>query len=192
MRTMVARSLISGSLLGVALTLTACGGGGTPAGQLPWNASSTPAAPTATSSAPVTAPPPVPSQTEQTGQAGQTGQTAKPQARTPKPEGSTAGKRQEGSGPAPRGGLGKTVDCGQIDGPTGKIDVVAEAMPAGTVGCTEAINVLSDYLAQAPTKAEGTAHVLSVDGWQCAYDGGAVGSGLIGCGGKGLSFHGQP
>ncbi|HEY3708785.1 MAG TPA: hypothetical protein VGL64_05370 [Amycolatopsis sp.] len=186
MRTMVARSLISGSLLGVALTLTACGGGGTQAGQLPWNASSTPAAPTATSSAPVTAASSVPSPT------GQTGQTAKPQTRAPKPEGSTTGNRQEGSDPAPRGGLGKTVDCGPIDGPTGKIDVVAEAMPAGTVGCTEAINVLSDYLAQAPTKAEGTAHVLSVDGWQCAYDGGAVGSGLIGCGGKGLSFHGQP
>ncbi|SEP51620.1 hypothetical protein [Amycolatopsis saalfeldensis] len=184
MRTMVARSLISGSLLGVALTLTACGGGGTAAGQLSWNASSTPAAPTATSSAPVAAPSSV--------QAVPDAKTPPPQARAPQRQGSTAGKRQDGSGPAPRGGLGKTVDCGQIDGPTGKIDVVAEAMPAGTVGCTEAIDVLSDYLAQAPTKAEGTAHVLTVDGWQCAYDGGTAGSGLIGCGGKGLSFHGQP
>ncbi|HEY2056916.1 MAG TPA: hypothetical protein VGH57_00985 [Amycolatopsis sp.] len=188
MRTMVARSLISGSLLGVALTLTACGGGGISAGQLPGSAVSTPAAPTATPSAPATTPS---SQTVPDAQTGQTGQTAKPQARAPKPASSTAGKR-DGSGPAPRGGLGKTVDCGPIDGPTGKIDVVAEAMPAGTVGCTEAIDVLSDYLAQAPTKAEGTAHVLTVDGWQCAYDGGTAGSGMIGCGGKGLSFHGQP
>jgi hypothetical protein len=183
MRKLVARTVISGSLLGVALTIAACGGGTQAAQSL-----ATSAAPTATSSAPA------PSTTA-------SAVPTQPQARAPKPtpsgrqtEGTAAPKRKaDGSGPSgKRGDLGKTVDCGKIDGPTGKIDVVAEAMPAGTVGCTEAIDVLSDYLAQAPTKSQGTAHVLDVDGWQCAYDGGAVGSGLIGCGGKGLSFHGQP
>ncbi|WP_328607384.1 hypothetical protein OG943_47240 [Amycolatopsis sp. NBC_00345] len=179
MRKLVARTVISGSLLGVALTIAACDGGAQAAQPF-----ATSAAPTATSSAPA------PSTTA-------SAVPTQPQARAPKPtpsgrqaEGASADK-QKAALPK-RGELGKTVDCGKIDGPTGKIDVVAEAMPAGTVGCTEAIDVLSDYLAQAPTKSQGTAHVLDVDGWQCAYDGGAVGSGLIGCGGKGLSFHGQP
>ncbi|MER6870345.1 hypothetical protein ABT279_09400, partial [Amycolatopsis sp. NPDC000673] len=73
----------------------------------------------------------------------------------------------------------------------GKVDVVTEAMPAGTVGCTEAIDVMSDYLAQAPTKAQGTGRFLDVDGWNCGYDGGNGGSKQIFCGSKGLSFHGK-
>ncbi|WP_156935201.1 hypothetical protein [Pseudonocardia spinosispora] len=89
-------------------------------------------------------------------------------------------------------GVGKAVDCGKIDAPNGKVGLVAEATKAGTVGCTEAINVISEYFAQAPTRSEGTAHVLTVAGWRCMADTGAQGSGMIGCDKAGLAFHTQP
>lgn len=94
---------------------------------------------------------------------------------------------QPQSGPAPSA----PVDCGKVDSPTGKVSLIAEPTKAGTAGCTEAINVLSDYFAQAPTKSEGTAHVLTVAGWRCMADTGAAGSGRIGCDKNGLAFHTQ-
>ena len=86
---------------------------------------------------------------------------------------------------------GSPVNCGDVKTANGKADVVAEATPAGTVGCVEAINVISEYIAQSPTKGEGTAYSLVVDGWSCLTDTGAQGSGLIGCDKDGLAFHTQ-
>ena len=87
---------------------------------------------------------------------------------------------------------GATVDCGGVKTGNGKADLVAEATPAGTVGCTEAINVVTEYIAQAATKGEGTAHSLTVEGWSCRTDTGAQGTGTIGCDKDGLAFHTVP
>jgi len=87
---------------------------------------------------------------------------------------------------------GSGVDCGGVQTANGKAAVFAENTPAGTVGCTEAINVISEYIAQAATKGEGTAHSLTVDGWSCLTDTGAQGSGAIGCDKDGLAFHTLP
>ena len=178
MRILVARTLIAGSLLGVVLSVAACNDGSSAA------PASIPAAPTATSVAsPVT----------QAAPATTSAQTsAKPPVATHQPTTPrvTPGKTEPNTLPG-RGELGKGYDCGPVDGPNSKVDVVTDAMPAGTVGCTEAIDVMSDYLKQAPTKAEGTGHFLDVDGWNCGYDGGAGGSKQIFCGKAGLSFHGK-
>ena len=178
MRTIVARTLISGSLLGAALAVAACGGG-SQTGQAAAAPSALSAAPTASSvAAPSSSATPIPSA------------EAPMHPSKPKPR-PTPAKEQPGDRLPGKGQLGDGADCGPIDGPGGKVDVVTEAMPAGTVGCTEAITVMSDYLAQAPTKAEGTGRFLDVDGWNCGYDGGNGGSKQIFCGSKGLSFHGK-
>ncbi|WP_020661706.1 hypothetical protein [Amycolatopsis benzoatilytica] len=181
MRTKVARTLISGSMLGIVLAVAACNEGSQAASPM----SSLSAAPTASSAAsPVTqsAPATTPHQSP-----------AKPPAATheTKPRIVPAPRQTKSGGLPGRGELGKGADCGPVDGPNSKVDVVTDAMPAGTVGCTEAINVMSDYLRQAPTKAEGTGQFLDVDGWNCGYDGGAGGSKQIYCGKAGLSFHGK-
>lgn len=87
---------------------------------------------------------------------------------------------------------GSGVNCGDVKTANGKADVFAEDTAAGTVGCVEAINVISEYIEQAPTKGEGTAYSLTVDGWSCLTDTGAQGSGIIGCDKDGLAFHTQP
>ncbi len=87
---------------------------------------------------------------------------------------------------------GAGVDCGPVDGANGQVGLIAEDTQAGTVGCTEAINVMTEYLADAATKGEGTAHALTVDGWSCLTDTGAQGSGAAGCDKDGLAFHTQP
>ncbi|HEV7652484.1 MAG TPA: hypothetical protein VGP26_30375 [Actinophytocola sp.] len=110
----------------------------------------------------------------------------------------TSGAADGGSGeatgiapgePDPNGGGG--ANCGDVKTANGKADVFAEDTPAGTVGCVEAINVITKYIAQSPTKGEGTAYSLTVDGWSCLTDTGAQGSGLIGCDKDGLAFHTQ-
>jgi hypothetical protein len=83
----------------------------------------------------------------------------------------------------------KAVDCGKITAPNGQVSVIAERTKAGTPGCTEAINVMSEYFKQARTKAQGTARVLTVQGWRCMTDTGAQGSGRTACDKGGLVFH---
>ena len=95
----------------------------------------------------------------------------------------------EGSGDAVDEGSG--VDCGPVQGTNGQVGVFADDTSAGTVGCTEAINVITEYYADAPTKGEGTAYALTVDGWYCLTDSGAQGSGAVGCEKDGLTFHAQ-
>jgi hypothetical protein len=94
----------------------------------------------------------------------------------------------------PTGSGGKDVNCsangaGKV-GPKGgrQVDLIAVATQAGTVGCTEAFTVINEYYRDAPTKSEGTAHVLTVQGWKCLADTGAEGSGSIGCDKNGLTF----
>lgn len=86
-----------------------------------------------------------------------------------------------------------SVDCGSIDTPNGtrRFEVIADSTPAGRVGCTDAFNVLDVYLHEAPY-SQGTAHAMNIDGWTCVTDGGAYGSGRIGCEKDGLAFHADP
>jgi hypothetical protein len=87
----------------------------------------------------------------------------------------------------------REIDCGKVDAPNGgHVGLVAEVTDAGEVGCTEAVNVISDYYRDAPTKSEGTAHHLVVNGWNCMADTGAHTSGQIGCDKDGLGFHTKP
>ncbi len=95
----------------------------------------------------------------------------------------------------PTDSIGKDVNCsangaGKV-GPAGgkQVDLIAVATKTGTVGCTEAFNIISDYYRDAPTKSEGTAHHLTVQGWNCLADTGAQGTGMIGCDKEGLAFH---
>jgi hypothetical protein len=96
--------------------------------------------------------------------------------------------------PEDGGDTGEPSDegCGPVDGTNGTVQVVPEDTSAGTVGCTEAINVITRYYADSPTKGEGTAYALTVDGWYCLTDSGAQGSGAVGCEKDGLAFHTQP
>jgi hypothetical protein len=76
-------------------------------------------------------------------------------------------------------------------GPAGgkQVNLIAEATKAGRVGCTEAFDIITRYYRDAPAKSEGTAHVLTVQGWKCMADTGAQGTGAIGCDKAGLALH---
>jgi hypothetical protein len=108
---------------------------------------------------------------------------------TPSEGGGEGTGNGEGSGEAVDEGSG--VDCGPVQGTNGQVGVFADDTSAGTVGCTEAINVITEYYADSPTKGEGTAYALTVDGWYCLTDSGAQGSGAVGCEKDGLTFHTQ-
>ena len=92
---------------------------------------------------------------------------------------------------------GKPVNCGKV-GPVGgkQVDLIAEATPAGTVGCTEAINVISQYYkgAAVPVAGGGTARMRKVGKWTCLIDTGLpVSQRFIVCGSTdGLALHTQP
>jgi hypothetical protein len=101
-------------------------------------------------------------------------------------------------GTAATGEGAEDVNCsangaGQV-GPAGgqQVDLIAVGTKAGRVGCTEAFTVIENYYRDAPTKSEGTAHVLNVSGWTCMADTGAQGSGAIGCDKDGLAFRTAP
>lgn len=81
------------------------------------------------------------------------------------------------------------VDCGPITAANGqKLRLVAKGSAAGVAGCTEAINILTEYF-QRGSESEGTAHVLTVQGWQCStIDNGVTNEVLTGCEKDGLSI----
>lgn len=61
------------------------------------------------------------------------------------------------------------VDCGPVGGSGGpQLDAVAKASPAGVPGCTEVIDVLTEYLRRAPEESQGTARELTVADWSCS------------------------
>jgi hypothetical protein len=75
--------------------------------------------------------------------------------------------------------------CGKVHQGNGDANLIADAEKAGTVGCTEAFDMLAEYLKQAPTKAQGTLRQLTVNGWNCS-----TADGTIGCANaQGLRFH---
>lgn len=89
------------------------------------------------------------------------------------------------------------VNCGKV-GPEGgqQVDLIAEATDAGTVGCTEAINVITQYYHDAAVQVpgDGTSRIREIGKWTCAIDtGGPVSSRQIGCGtDDGFAMHTQP
>jgi len=98
---------------------------------------------------------------------------------------------------APTDGESEAVNCGKV-GPTGgqQVDLIAEATDAGTVGCTEAINVITQYYHDAADQVpgDGTSRIREIGKWTCAIDtGGPVSSRQIGCGNDdGFAMHTQP
>jgi hypothetical protein len=106
---------------------------------------------------------------------------------SPEPEPAPEDPEDGGEAEVPSG-----EGCGPVDGTNGTVQVVPEDTSAGTVGCTEAINVITEYYADSPTKGQGTAYALTIDGWYCLTDSGAQGSGAVGCEKDGLAFHTQP
>ena len=158
MRTTLARSITVGLLVAGGALLSACSSGNN-------------AAPPTQSSAPATT------------SATSTGTTA-----------TTSSSSSTGKAATTKSTASKDVNCsangaGKV-GPKGgrQVDLIAVATQAGTVGCTEAFNVIDEYYRDAPTKSEGTAHVLTVQGWKCLADTGAEGSGTIGCDKNGLAL----
>ncbi|MTD55835.1 hypothetical protein [Amycolatopsis pithecellobii] len=76
----------------------------------------------------------------------------------------------------------KDVDCGPLPAESNYVwRGVATATDAGIPGCTEVIDVLTDYFKRAPQESEGTSHALTVEGWHCLADTGTSGSGVVGC-----------
>ena len=73
--------------------------------------------------------------------------------------------------------------------PNTKSVITSDATSAGTTGCTEAFNVLDEYLQRAAKESQGTSHELNVQGWSCLVDTGASASGTITCGKNGFAFH---
>jgi hypothetical protein len=90
------------------------------------------------------------------------------------------------------------VECGDIDvTETITHTLIADPTPTGTVGCTEAFNVLDEYLAiPAEDRSASFENMPLSNGWACGTDDGAVMS--IGCVKGGLdadyefAFHTTP
>jgi hypothetical protein len=90
--------------------------------------------------------------------------------------------------PASGGEDFQPVDCGPADFANGETHtVVADPGKAGLVGCTEAINVVGEYL-KVPAGQRGLDSVAVSNGWRCTTDDGETAS--IGCvkGGSGQDF----
>ena len=81
------------------------------------------------------------------------------------------------------------VDCGPITAANGqKLEVVAKGSAAGVAGCTDAVDVLTEYF-QRGNESQGTAHELAVQGWQCStIDNGVTTEVITGCDKDGLSI----
>ncbi|WP_020661503.1 hypothetical protein [Amycolatopsis benzoatilytica] len=174
---MVARTLVSGSMLAVVLGVAACNEGSQAASPAP-SLATAPAA--SASSALPSAPASVPDEAP----------AAKHKPAAPKPA-AAPGKAKAG-GLSGSSDSDESHDCGAVDSPGGKVEVTAKETAAGAPGCDESVRVMSHYLAQEPTKAQGSGHFLEVDGWNCGYAGGASGSGQFVCESGDRSFTGTP
>ncbi|MGW7532562.1 hypothetical protein [Amycolatopsis sp. NPDC054798] len=106
---------------------------------------------------------------------------------------------QQPDTPVKKGGSGgggasaEDVNCSSLGGPVGprKVDLIADATKAGTVGCTEAFNVITEYFDKID-QAVGSNYMLTVQGWKCLTDTGADGTHEIRCGKGGLKLHTTP
>ena len=98
----------------------------------------------------------------------------------------------------------RPVNCGSMQDGSGRtVSLIADATATGLVGCTEAFNVVDQYLKNAD-KAQGSSRSLDLgNGWSCSTDGGSGPNtlGIIACasgkddghGGKtgGMALHTQ-
>lgn len=104
-------------------------------------------------------------------------------------EATTAASSATGSGPGGRGSAsptvpGQPVDCGELAdalGPEGDVTLFADAAAGGTVGCTEARTVMSEFFLRAPREAEDDRGTLAVRGWLCQYESGPTGTWITTC-----------
>jgi hypothetical protein len=75
---------------------------------------------------------------------------------------------------------GDEVNCGKV-GPDGgrQVDLIADATQAGTVGCDEAVNVVTEYYhaAAKTVPGDGTARIRDIGTWTCLMDGGEIACG---------------
>ena len=170
-----AKILVAGAALGAVAVLSACSG---PNSAQPSNGQPIPASSVVQSPAPLAVPQP-------------SGAVA-PAAATPAPVPVKHTKPQAKPGTGQGGGVTSgDVNCTTAGGGTvgpRKVQLIANATKAGTVGCTEAYNVVSEYFANLD-KADGVSYMLTVQGWNCYTDTGAEGSHEIRCAKDGLKFH---
>ncbi|GAA4538159.1 hypothetical protein [Amycolatopsis samaneae] len=172
-------ALVPAAVAGGVLLLSSCGSNAAPSAA---PAPSTSAAPQITSSAPSPG-------TSANGASGGGQQTKAPGAgrQTDTPHRTPVDKPSEG----------KDVNCGPTD-PNQKDaqDVIAEAKPAGTVGCTEVFNVLDEYKKHPIDPQGGTMREARLtSGWTCAMAPHASRQGvtIVSCGDDGgRSFRSEP
>lgn len=109
-------------------------------------------------------------------------------APTPVPTGSVTAPTAAAL-PASTGSAVADVSCGPITAANGqKLEIVAKGSAAGVAGCSEAIDVLTEYF-QRGDETEGTAHELTVRDWQCStIDNGVTTAVITGCDKDGLSI----
>ncbi|WP_275292610.1 hypothetical protein [Amycolatopsis sp. La24] len=106
---------------------------------------------------------------------------------------------QQPETPVKKGGSGgggasaEDVNCSTLGGPVGprKVDLIADETKAGTVGCVEAFNVITEYFDNID-KAIGSNYMMTVRGWQCLTDTGAEGTHEIRCAKDGFKLHTTP
>ncbi|WP_406639856.1 hypothetical protein [Amycolatopsis sp. WGS_07] len=106
---------------------------------------------------------------------------------------------QQPEAPVKKGGSGgvgggsEDVNCSEHGGTVGprKVSLIADATKAGTVGCTEAFNVITEYFDNID-KAVGVNYMMTVQGWQCLTDTGAEGTHEVRCEKDGLKMHTTP
>ena len=114
---------------------------------------------------------------------------AAPSSSAPAPAASSAAETPRRAAQAATNSGVADVDCGPITAANGQtLKVVAKGSPAGVAGCTDAINVLTEYF-QRGSESQGTAHELAVQGWQCStIDNGVTTEVITGCDKDGLSI----
>ncbi|MFG2289328.1 hypothetical protein ACGFOU_25060 [Streptomyces sp. NPDC048595] len=79
---------------------------------------------------------------------------------------------------------GQPVSCGTIKdalGAAGDVALYADPGAGGTVGCTEARDVMKEFLLRAPREGDSDQGTLAVRGWFCQYESGPTGTWITSC-----------
>ncbi|MEU9125923.1 hypothetical protein AB0C96_39975 [Streptomyces sp. NPDC048506] len=79
---------------------------------------------------------------------------------------------------------GQPVSCGEIKGAlgaAGDVALFADPGAGGTVACTEAREVMSEFFLRAPQEAGDDRGTLSVRGWLCQFESGPTGTWITSC-----------
>ncbi|BDM68726.1 hypothetical protein HEK616_22130 [Streptomyces nigrescens] len=106
-------------------------------------------------------------------------------------DGDDGGTRSSSTGPGPRrtgegspAVPGQPVSCGRLQdalGQEGDVALYADPTAAGTVPCTEARDVMTEFFLRAPREAGDDRGTLSVRGWFCHYESGPTGTWISAC-----------